>query len=155
MYKFLTKKQRQELLDELKVERSRRYADRIRIILLLDDDKTYKRIAEYLFIDQSTIANYRKRYKEGGLEGLIIDDYHTKRTKLTEEEEIVLSKEIEEGIFLTTKEVIAHIEKKFGIIYSISGCNNLLHRLGFSFKKAKGIPGKAKKKDQEEFIEKL
>ncbi|NOT77387.1 MAG: hypothetical protein HOP07_00105 [Bacteriovoracaceae bacterium] len=28
----------------------------------------------------------------------------------------------------------------------MSGCNNLLHRLGFSFKKQKGVPGKAKKK---------
>ncbi len=67
MYKFLSKEQRQELLDELKIESSRRYADRIRVILLLDKRWTYKKIAEALFIDESTIANYKKRYREGGL----------------------------------------------------------------------------------------
>ena len=65
MYKFLDKKQRQDLLDELKIERSRRYADRIRVILLLDQKWTYKKIAEALFIDEGTIANYKKRYREG------------------------------------------------------------------------------------------
>ena len=75
MNKFLTKKQRQELLDELKIERSRRYADRIKVILLLDEGKTYKNISDYLFLDEGTIANYKKRYREGGIEGLVVDDY--------------------------------------------------------------------------------
>jgi hypothetical protein len=66
MGKFLSKIQRDEILQELKHERCRKYADRIRIILHLDSGKTYLSIAEYLFIDESTIANYRKRYKDGG-----------------------------------------------------------------------------------------
>jgi transposase len=153
MYKFLDKKQRQELLDELKVERSRRYADRIRVILLLDDNKTYKNISEYLFLDDGTIANYKKRYRDGGLECLIIDGYNTKRTRLNEFEEIELINDLDSKIYSSVKEVVTHIKKKFDIKFSISGCTNLLHRLGFSFKKAKGVPGKAKKKKQEEFIE--
>ena len=152
MYNFLDKKDRQELIDELKIERSRRYADRIRVILLLDQEWTYKKIAEALFIDEGSIANYRKRYKEGGLEGLILDEYCTKRTRLNEFEEIQLIEDLDAKIFATSKEVVAHIEKKFKIIFSIAGCNNLLHRLGFSFKKAKGIPGKAVKKKQEDFL---
>jgi len=88
MYKFLDQNQRQELLDELKVERSRRYADRIRVILLLDEGQTYKNISHFLFLDEGTIANYKKRYREGGIEGLILDDYCTKRTKLNEFEEL-------------------------------------------------------------------
>jgi len=154
MYKFLNKEQRQELLDELQIERSKRYADRIRVILLLDDNKTYKSISEYLFLDEGSIANYRKRYMEGGIEGLILDEYSTKRTKLNIFEEFQLANELDDRIFASTKEVVNHILKKYKVKFSISGCNNLLHRLGFSFKKAKGVPGKAKKKDQEEFIEK-
>lgn len=152
MSKLLDKKQRQELLDELQIERSRRYADRIRVILLLDQEWTYKKIAEALFIDEGSIANYRKRYKEGGIEGLILDDYCTKRTRLNEFEELELVSDLEARIFASTKEVVAHIKKKYRVIFSISGCNNLLHRLGFSFKKAKGIPGKAVKKKQEDFL---
>lgn len=153
MGNLLNNKQRKELLDELKIERSRRYADRIRVILLLDKGWTYEKIAEALFIDEGSIANYRKRYRDGGIEGLILDDYCTKRTKLTEEEETILSAELEARIYASTKEVIVHIKKKFKVIYSISGCNNLLHRLGFSFKKAKGVPGKAKMFDQLMFLE--
>lgn len=154
MYKFLTKKQRQELLDELSIERSKRYADRIRVILLLDDNKTYKSISEYLFLDEGSIANYRKRYIDGGLEGLILDEYCTKRTRLNDFEELQLTSELEAKIFTSTKEVVSYIDKNFKVKFSISGCNNLLHRLGFSFKKAKGVPGKAKINDQECFIEK-
>jgi transposase len=152
MNKFLDKIQRQELLDELKVERSRRYAERIKVILLLDEGQTYKNISHFLFLDEGTIANYKKRYREGGLEGLIMDDYKTRRTKLTEFEELELTDDIESRIFLSTKEIVVFIKKKFKVKYSISGCTNLLHRLGFSFKKSKGVPGKAKKKDQEDFI---
>lgn len=153
MYKFLDKIQRQELIDELKIERSRRYAERIKVILLLDDNKTYKNISEYLFLDNGTIANYKKRYREGGLEGLIIDDYKTRRTKLNEFEELELADSIEEITFLSTKEIVTFIKKKYKVKYSISGCTNLLHRLGFSYKKSKGVPGKAKIDLQEEFIE--
>ena len=45
MGKFLTSKQRKELLSELKLERTRRYAERLKVILLLDDGETYKNIA--------------------------------------------------------------------------------------------------------------
>ena len=154
MYKILDKSQRQELLSELQIERSRRYADRIRVILLLDDNETYKNISKFLFLDEGSIANYRKRYKEGGLEGLILDDYCTKRTRLNEFEEIQLIADLDAKIFSSTKEVVAHIEKNFKKKFSVSGCNNLLHRLGFSFKKAKGVPGKAKIEDQIDFIQK-
>ena len=62
MGSFLNEKQRKELLGELKLERMRRYAERIKVILLLDDD-------------EGTIGNYKKRYKKGGIEGLINDQY--------------------------------------------------------------------------------
>ena len=73
MGSFLNEKQRQELLGELKLERMRRYAERIKIILLLDHGETYENIAKFLFIDEGTIGNYKKRYKKGGIEGLIND----------------------------------------------------------------------------------
>lgn len=64
MNKFLTAQQKRELERELRIEDKRKYADRIRVILLLDQGKTYKSIAEYLFLNEGTIANYRKRYED-------------------------------------------------------------------------------------------
>ena len=152
MGKFLSKKQRQELLEELQVEKMRRYAERIKVILLLDEGETYENIAKFLFLDKGTIANYRKRYKVGGIEGLINDQYSGKRTSLTPKEKEVLSNDLQCKIFLSIKAVVAHIENKFGIKYSRSGATDLLHRLGFSFKKANPVPGKAKRAAQEKFI---
>jgi len=59
--KFLTPQQRQELLRELKLEDKAKYSDRIKVILLLDDGETYADIKKFLFIDEGTIANYRRR----------------------------------------------------------------------------------------------
>jgi len=112
MYKFSNKAQRKELLDELGIERSKRYADRIRVILLFDDNKTYKSISEYLFHDEGSIANYRKRYVDGGIEGLILNENNIKRTKLNLFEEFQLTNELDERIFTSTKEVVNHILKK-------------------------------------------
>lgn len=152
MGKLLTVNERNELLAELKIERARKYADRIRVILLLDDGKTYKSIAEYLFLDEGTIANYRKRYKNGGLEELVNDFYNGRKAMLSEQELKILTDDLQSKIFLTSSAVIAHIEKKFGIEYSRGGVTELLHRMGFSFKKATPVPGKADKKKQQHFI---
>jgi transposase len=152
MNKFLSHSERNELLQELKIEDKRRYADRIRVILLLDQGWTYKRIAEALFIDEGTIANYRKRYISGGIEELINDYYQGKKSALSEIEIQILSNDLQFKIFLTTKEVILHIKNKFNIQYSRGGVTELLHRLGFSFKKATPIPGKAKKDQQQTFV---
>lgn len=149
---FLKRDQRKELLEELKIERARKYADRIRVILLLDDGETYKDIAKFLFLDEGTIANYRKRYKNGGIEELINDYYTGKRSALKEIEQKVLINDLQSKIFPTTKSVIAHIKKKFGVKYSRGGVTELLHRLGFSFKKATPVPGKANKEKQQQFI---
>ena len=119
---------------------------------VLDDGETYKNIAKFLFLDEGTIANYRKRYKNGGLEGLIDDNYSGKKTMLTEEEMTILDAGLQERVFLTTDAVIAHVKKKFGVKYSRSGMTALLHRMGFSFKKPKGVPGKANKDEQKQFL---
>jgi transposase len=152
MYKFLNKDNRDELLKELLQERSRKYADRIRVILLLDDGETYANIAKFLFLDEGSIANYRKRYKEGGIEGLINDNYFGRECHLSNREKVILEKDLKLSIFASTKEVIAHVEVKFGIVYSRGGMTDLLHRLGFSFKKATAVPGKANKEEQKKFV---
>ena len=66
--------QRQELLRELKLEDKAKYSDRIKVILLLDAGETYADIKKFLFIDEGTIANYRRRYQEGGIEELVSDE---------------------------------------------------------------------------------
>ncbi len=109
--------------------------------MLLDEGKTYKSIAEYLYLDEGTIANYRRRYKEGGIIALIIDDYSGRRCQLSYKELTQLSHILREHLYLSASEVLDIIKKKFDVNYFLSGATELLHLLGFYYKKAKAVPG--------------
>jgi len=108
---FLTEEQRKELLSELRLERNRKFADRIRVILLLDSGESAVDIAKFLFLHEGTAGNYEKRYKEDGLEGLLID-YQTGRSSYlsrTERQKFIL--ELESKVYPTTKAVISYSKK--------------------------------------------
>jgi transposase len=150
---FLTTDQRAELLHELRVERHAKFSDRIKVILLLDKGWTHEKISEALFLDEGTIRNYRKRYVEGGIFGLVTDTHIGRRGYLSPREKEILRQELTETLFLDSKEVVAFINNRFGVKYSIRGATALLHSLGFVYKKAKSVPGKADKEKQKDFIE--
>ena len=150
---FLTKEQRKELLVELRREGKARFSDRIKVILLLDEGRRYSDIAAYLFLDEGTIANYRRRYKEGGIEDLLDDHYEGGAHKITNDELIELQLYLTTTTYQKTQHICEYVKKKYKTHYSVSGMIALLHRMGFSYKKAKGVPGKAKKEEQENFIE--
>jgi transposase len=152
MKDFLTKQQRNDLKIELRSERTRKYADRIRVILLLDKGKTYESISEYLFLDEGTIRNYLKRYKEGGIEKLIVDEHWGGQTKLNFTQENELSLHLENHTYTSTKEIVEFVMKTYKVKFSISGMRDLLHRLNFSYKKPILIPGKLNNLKQDEFI---
>ena len=149
---FLTEEQKKELLSELRLEKNRKYADRIRVILLLDSGESATDIARFLFLNEGTVRNYKNRYTEGSLEGLL-NDYHTGRSSyLSPKEQKKLIVELESKIYPTTKSIISYVKKEFGVVYTVGGMTSLLHQLGFSYKKPKGVPGKAKRKEQEAFL---
>lgn len=150
----LSPHQRQELLQEHRLERNKRYADRIKAILLIDKGWTYFQIAEALLLDESTIRRHQKAYEVGGLDGLIEDDYAGGVTKFTSAQEKEFKLHLEQNIYLSTLEVIDYTWKKFKIRFTRTGMRDLLHRLGFTYKKPKVVPGKANGSDQEDFLEK-
>ena len=155
MGKFLTKKQIEELRFCHQVEDKLRYGDRIKAVLLLDAGWTQKKISEALLLDEGTIRNYKKLYDEGGADRLCCDNLYGSSCNLTEEEQQTLKQHLSENLYSTTAEIVDHIKASFDVIYSLSGATNLLHRLGFSYKKTKIVPGKADADKQREFLEKL
>ena len=50
-------------------------------------------------------------------------------------------------------DIIAYVENRWSITYTIPGMNKWLHRNGFTDKKPKGVPYKADKEKQVEFIQ--
>ena len=154
MGNFLSEKGRKALLDELHLEKEVRYAKRLMVILLLDEGKSYKSISDYLFLDEGSVNNYKNRYKEGGIDCLINDNYNAKRSLLSEQEQEMLCRELRRKIYPTAEAVGLYIERVFSVEYSQRGVTNLLYRLGFSYKKATAVPGKAKQDEQEKFVRK-
>ena len=151
----LTPQQIEELEEELRSEDVKKYADRIRVILLLAKKWSPSKIAEALFLDPSTIHRYRNSYLEGGLEKLIHDGFIGRRSKLTDSQKQELSHHIKAKPPQSTKEVIDFILGNFGIKYSVSGMTSILHSLGFSYKKPKSVSPRRDSLAQEQFVEKL
>ena len=63
-----------------------------------------------------------------------------------------LTKRLEEHTYIDSKAIIAYIKKKYKVEYKASGIKDLLHRLGFVYKKPKHVPGKLDPQKQEEFV---
>ena len=51
-----------------------------------------------------------------------------------------------------TNSIIAYVTNAFDVTYTPSGMRDLLHRLGYEFKKPKLVPGEPDRESQEEFV---
>ena len=63
-----------------------------------------------------------------------------------------LDEHLNENTYLSTKEVVSYVAKRFRVDFSVSGMTGWLHLWGDVYKKLKLVPGKADAKAQEEFI---
>lgn len=149
---FLKPEERTKLIILHKAEASSIYADRIKVILWLDQGLTFKEISALLFMNEQSARNYLERYQSGGTDSLIHDNYFGYSGKLTSRQEIELTKHLKENVYLDVKPIIAYIDSIYHVKYSPSGIRSLLHRLGFVYKKTSRVPGKADKEKQEKFI---
>lgn len=153
MAQFLSVEQKKELKRAHKQERNRRYADRIKTILLIDLGLSYAQIAEYLLLDDQTIRNYEERYKSTGIDGLLRDNYIGCVAKLTSVQEEQLKEHLRKNTYSTAKEIVDYVKQTFKVDYTPEGMVHTLNRLGFVYKKTTLVPGKADPEKQKEFVE--
>ena len=150
---FLNTSQRLAIIKTHRFEKNAGHADRLKAILLLDDGYTFEQISKILLIDDQTARNYLNRFQEGGTENLLSDKYAGYSGWLTKEEERKLAEHLEEHTYLDTAPIIDYVEFTFGKKYTPSGMRDLLHRIGFTYKKTSHIPGKADIEKQQKFID--
>jgi transposase len=151
--KLLTSEQRDELIAEHRNQRQRRYADRIKALLMLDDGYPVEEIAKILLLDESSVRRYLAAYQQSGLSALTSDNYQPYTGKLTEAQEVELYTYASENIFLDVEPIIAWTCQKFNVSFTSSGMRDLLHRIGFVYKKADHVPSKADPEEQQKFVE--
>jgi transposase len=150
--RFLTDQQRASLITSHRVEKGRRHADRIKTILCLNDGMSYEEIAHVLLLDDSTIRDYERQYRMQGLDGLLFDMHGGGNAKLSRAQEQELDLHLQAHLYSTAAEVCEHVEKTYGVAYTVDGMRHLLKRLTFVFKKTKLVPGKADAEKQEAFL---
>ena len=100
-----------------------------------------------------TIRNYEKYYLEAGLDRLLTFDYKSGFSRLTPEQESKLKEHVSTHHYQDSKALINYVKGHFEVKYSSTGIVDLLHRLGFTYKKPKIIPGKADAEKQLEYLE--
>lgn len=149
----LSEFERSELLKYHKKENNRKIADRIKTILLLDEGYSYFLISKVLFLDDQTIKNHEQIYCRSGLNELLSFRYKGSSSKLSSSAEFELKEHIASNHYHDSKALIEYVKGKYSIEYSRTGIIDLLHRLGFEYKKPKIIPGKANADEQIEYLE--
>ena len=135
--------------------KNKKDAYRINAVLLLGSGWSQEEVSEALLLDEDTLSSYVQKYRDGGISKLVETNYLGSACRLTEVQQTVLCKELDQTIYLTTKAICAYVQKQFSLEYSTRGLTNLLHRLGFSYKKPKIVPGNPNVEAQERFVEKF
>ena len=145
----------QELLDLQVLHREsteKRQADRIKAIVLLGSGWTPSQVAQVLLIDRTTVRTYYRNYKKGGINRLLEINYSRHRGHLSFEQQQALDTYLQKSLHITAKSIVAYVEKRWHVRYSESGMTDLLHRVGYVYKKPKLVPGKADAQAQKAFL---
>ena len=150
---FLTEEQVIALRVAHKSIKDKKLADRIKAILALHTGFSYEQIAQLLLLDEVTLRRYIQKFQEQGVSGLLEWHYHGGKSHLTILEQHALETYLVSHILTTAKEVQAYIHTAYGKTYSVLGVTKLLHRMGFTYKKPKIVPGNVSFALQQEFLE--
>ncbi|MCH9691222.1 MAG: winged helix-turn-helix domain-containing protein, partial [Gammaproteobacteria bacterium] len=150
---WLTDDQVRELREARRAGRNLRAAYKINAVILLDTGWKLKAVREALLIDDETLRSCIEKYQSGGIAELIKANYQGRICHLSDAQQAKLCEELESNIYLTTHAVIEYVQETFGFEYTSSGMRDLLHRLGYEFKKPKLVPGTPDREDQEIFVE--
>lgn len=98
------------------------------------------------------VRGWRDRYRQEGARALRVFGWKGGQRRLLPAQEAALVATLDAGFFPTTAAVIDHVARTFGASFSKAGMIKLLHRLGFAWRKPKGLPARVDAAAQEAFI---
>ena len=150
----LDPQQRKGIARHRQQTRDYRLAMRLSTLLWRDDGMTESEIAHLLGVCKRTVRNWLRLYRKKGLDALCILHYKGDPGELTSSQAEQLKAEIQTGRFRCARQVREWLQAAFGVAYSLSGTKRLLQRLGCSFHKTTGFLFKAKREQQEVFVQK-
>lgn len=143
-----------QLEKQIRQIKERKKADRLRVVLYKAKGHSIKFIAKLLQLGRNQVSQILQRFNRGGLAALLqAEAYQGSVAKLTVEQQQQLQVELKSKIYATAAQVIAWVEKQWGINYDLSAMHKLLKRLGFSYKKNRLVPSQADPELQRQFVQ--
>jgi transposase len=129
-----------ELQRRVRSERDALRRDRYRAVLLALDGQEAPSIAKALGRARRSVQDWAYAYRDGGIDALRPKPRPGRPTKLPREREAELKARLDAGprdsdggvCTLRGKDVVAILQREFGVSYSLDGAYDLLERLGYS-----------------------
>ncbi len=120
-------------------ERDALRRDRYRAVLLALDGKQAVEIAQALGRARRSVQDWAYAYRDDGIDAIQPKPRPGRRPKLPRAREAELTARLDAGAqvgdgvcTLRGKDVVAILEREFGVTYSLGGAYDLLERLGYS-----------------------
>ena len=105
-----------------------------------------------LLLDDDTVRRYRTQYLSFGVKDFLSDKNNGTSSNLVSSQIERLKNHLESNTYIDSKGIVVWIKDNFNVKYSPSGITDLLHRLGFVYKKPVLTPCKADVEKQELFV---
>ena len=132
----------------------RRDADKVKAIILLGTGWPLQQVCEALLLDERTLRRYVLRYRqEPNTDSWLINFYQGSQPKLSDEQMTLLDQHLTEHVYPTVAAIVEYVQDRFGIDYTVNGMTSLLHRMDYTYKKPKRVPGKADVTAQQQFVQ--
>jgi transposase len=141
-----------ELRAAHRLARDVRAAYRLNAVILLGQGRTVSDVADALLFDPETVRKYHKRYREGGIEQLLRMGYIGSEALLGPAQLGELDAHLRERVYPSAAAVARWVAQRWDVRYTEGGMTAVLRRLGYVYKKAKLVPGKADAQAQEAFV---
>lgn len=151
--RFELSENERKVLREIQHQNNKRDYVKATVLLMLDMDETPLKIANFLGIDDATVYRHLENFQTKGLDKFLGTNYFGYWGKLSSFEIVELRKELKEQLYETCEAICELVEQRFLVKYTAEGMCDLLHRIGFVYKKTKQIPMKVDERAQAEFIE--
>jgi transposase len=150
MARKLLSSERIDLINRHKKTRDKRECDRIKAVLLFDQDYSYSEIAKILLLDDETIRRHVKEYFDSHK---LAPENGGSDSYLNASQTASLLSHLREVTYLHVKDICAYVKQTYRVNYGISGMTKWLNVNGFCYKKPHGVPARADAEKQAAFRE--
>lgn len=121
-------------------------------LLMLDRGRPVEAVADDLGLDAATVYRYVQTYRLHGLAAYLKAEQPGYWGLLTSAQLAGLCRELAQTLYTDCRAIAAWVRTTYAVTYSVSGLTDLLHRLGYSYKRTTAVPCRADAAAQTAFL---